>query len=365
MAGIDLLSMYDEFAGWYGAVDLGDDHKIRRARWKGVSAIASEADRNTIEALLRIVHHSRQQPASDIMNAIQHAFKSADPAFEMSRNKRELGILAASCLAVLMRTDERMGAVAALATTTAGFGSVRRNNLPMDLSALGEMAIVRLGDTNCVRPSFEPYLEVPRFDFNLQKAVNQYNDGDIGASFKIISEKMRNAVKRIADTHASAVREISRFLSVQDEELQMLWWLTSQRSRMLDCEFSAIPVSARPLVIASELADHTVFLPGPPSVKGLLSRAGLSQRETVGVVHTVNSADPGLLRRLVADVAPSFFLTPLYAAIKCRLETGQGTAWVPEWAASAEVDPDYEMSGLSMGNLFFRERLLCLRKWDE
>ena len=360
MAGIDLPQMRDEFAGWYGAVTLGDDHKILRARWKGVSTIVSTADSDMIEVLLRLVHRSRQPPAPDLVEAIRSAFRSADAAFEMSGNDRELRTLAASCLAVLMRTSEHIGAVAALATTTAGFGSVRRPNLPMDLSALGEKAIVRLADTNSVRPSFEPYMKVPRFDLNLQKAVTEYNNGDIDASFKIIAEKVRSAIKMVADTQASAVREIARFLSVQDEELQILGWLTSQQSRVLDCAFADIPGAVRPLVLASELADQTAFLPGPPSVRGILSRAGLKEHESVRVVDAVDAADPDWLRGLVADVDPSFVSTPLHAAIEQQLETGRGTAWVAGWAENTEVSGDYAMSGLSLGNLFYRERLLCL-----
>ena len=360
MAGIGVPPMYDEFARWYGSVNLGDDQKVPRARWKGITTIVREADRNTIEGLLRLVHQSRQRPAPNVVDKIRQAFKRADAAFEMIGNDHELRVLAASCLAVMMKTDDFIGAVAAVTATTAGFGGVRRPDLPMDLSALGEIAIIRLGDIHCVRPSLEDYMRVPRVDLNLHKAVTEYSAGNIEEAFKIVSAKVRGAVNKLAHTQASAVREIGRFLSIQDEELQMLWWLISHRSTVLDCSFSDVAVHVRPLVIASELAEHTVFLPGPPSVNGLLSRAGLKEEESVRVVNAVSEADFDWLETLVAEVEPSYVSTPLHAAIKRQLETGRGTKWVPGWAASAEVEDDYTMSCLALGNLFYRERLLFL-----
>ena len=71
----------------------------------------------------------------------------------------------------------------------------------------------------------------------------------------------------------------------------MLWWLTSQRSSDYNCSFAEIPSDAQPLVLASELASNTEFLPGPPSVKGILSHAGLKDQEDVRIADAVNAAD--------------------------------------------------------------------------
>ena len=70
----------------------------------------------------------------------------------------------------------------------------------------------------------------------------------------------------------------------------MLWWLTGRRSFDLDCSFDTVPVEARPLVFAKELSDSTEFLPGPASVKGLLSHAGLKDRKKVALSHVINAA---------------------------------------------------------------------------
>ena len=365
MADTDNRPMHDEFARWYGAVSLGDDQTRLQSRWEGVCAVVESADRSTVEVLLRLAHQSRQQPEADVVEAIRRAFKAADQTFEMSGNNPELRILASICLAVLMETDEDVGAVAALTATTAEFGGARRPGISMDLGAIGETALIRLGDANRKRPSLDGSIEVPRrFGFaDASTKVDEQTWESVSEAFKLAANKTRAAIKQLAETQASAIRAIEYFLRVQDEELQMLWWLTSQRSWKLDRSFEDIPADARPLVLASELAEHTQFLPGPPSVKGILSRAGLKEQGKVRIADSVNAADPAWLQRLVDNMELSFVSTPLHAAIKRQLETGAGEAWVAGWAASTGVNYDYALSGLALGNLFYRERLL-LRSGD-
>ena len=363
MADLDTPPMYEEFARWYGAVSLGDDQQRRQARWEGVSAIVRDADRNTVEGLLRLAHQSRHVPAADVVEAVRHAFKATDDTFEMSGNDRELQILAGACLAALMETKEDVGAVAALTATTAGFGGARHPDLSMDLAALGETAIVRLGDANRKRPSLEAYLKVPpEFDFDsaATKVSEEQSIDSVAEAFTLVANETRVVINQLGETQASAIREIDYFLRVQDEELQMLWWLTNQRSWEFDCSFDAIPADARPLVLACELAHHTQCLPGPPSVKGILSRGGLREHENVRIADAVNAADSAWLQRLIGDVDPSFVSTPLHAAIKRQLETGAGEAWVAGWAASTGVNDNYALSGLALGNFFYRERLILL-----
>ena len=359
MAQTDVRPMHEGFSRWYGAVCLGDDRERLDARWEAVSEIARKADRSTAEGLLRLALQSRHVPAADVVGAIRQAFKTTDDTFEMSGNDREFQVLAGTCLAVMMDTGEGVGEVAALIATTSGFGGARHPDLPMDLVALGETAIARIGNANRSRPSLEANWKAPRM-LDLEDATTKVSDEQsferVADAFKLFATN----VTQLANRQARVIHAIDDFLRVQDEELQMLWWLTNQRSWQLDCSFDAIPPDARPLVLADELARHTEFLPGPPSVKGILSRAGLKEHESVRIVDAVKAADFDWLQGLVADVDPSFVSTPLHAAIKRQLETGPGEAWVAGWAASTGVNDDYTCSALALGNLFYRERLLLL-----
>jgi hypothetical protein len=70
---------------------------------------------------------------------------------------------------------------------------------------------------------------------------------------------------------------------VQDEELNVLWWLHGGHSELAKVPFGELPVAQRPLVLAAELSDLSTILPGPPSLAALLSRAGRrTKRSDVG-----------------------------------------------------------------------------------
>ena len=94
MADTNKRPMHGEFARWYGVVSLGDDQTRLQSRWEGVCAIVENADRNTVEGLLRLAHQSRQLPAAEVVEEIRNAFKAADDTFEMSGNAQELRVLA-------------------------------------------------------------------------------------------------------------------------------------------------------------------------------------------------------------------------------------------------------------------------------
>jgi hypothetical protein len=357
------LPMHESFAQWYAAVSVDDDHARRDARWVGVSTIVGRADRSAIETLLRLAHKSRQAPPAAAVQAIRQAFKDADDTFQMNGNDRELQVLAAVGLAVLMQANATAGAPAALAATTAGLHGARNPDLPMDLAAHGEAAILRWGDANRKRPPIaSQFGDVPAFDFEqAAKKMQEVQNWD-GATqaFKLAAEATGSATKSLAERQARLAHVLDRVLRVQDEELQMLWWLIGQRSVDYDCGFEAVPMDVQPLVFASELARDTKYLPGPPSVAGILSRAGLAERKNIPISRAINAAKSEWLRGLVGEADVSPVSTPLHEAIKRQLETGAGDAWVAGWAASTGVDKDHPLSALTLGNLFYRERLLRL-----
>jgi hypothetical protein len=51
---------------------------------------------------------------------------------------------------------------------------------------------------------------------------------------------------------------------------------------------------------------------------------------------------------------------PLHFAIKRQLETGPGDAWIAGWSATVGAPSDLTLPSLTLGNLFYRERLLLL-----
>ncbi|WP_160121361.1 GTPase-associated system all-helical protein GASH [Rhodovarius lipocyclicus] len=364
MANAQLPAMHADFPRWHTAIGLGDDEARRQARWAGVSTIAADGDSMNIEALLRLAYKSRQPAAAAQVAKIREAYKVADPAFEMSGNDREMQVLAGAALAELMNRGGVAGAEAALAVSGAALGGARKANLPIDLLVLAEDALDRLADSARTRPSLKMHTqtEAPKLDFAkaIAKAQEAPNGPGFAEALVLAAEATRAALTIMTRRQTSAVNALDAFISVQDEELQMLWWLIGQRSEDLDCAFDAVPDAAQALVFAKELAGHTNESPGPPSIKGILSRAGLKERRKFPLATAINAVDPAWLASVVPEKELSPVSTPIHFGIKRQLETGAGDAWVAGWAAAVGVPPTLAFSQLALGVQFYRERLLVL-----
>lgn len=356
--------VHPDFARWYSSVGLGDEETRRKGRWIGVCLIVERAETPMVEALIRLAFKSKQLAQEALVKQVRAIFKEADETFEMQGNDRELQILAGSSLAVLMDSESDSAAYAALAVTTTAFDGARMSDLPMDLVKLAENSLVHIAVANRERPELDSFLADDEseleFDEPSEHVRQNQNFPGVAAAFGMVAETMGNAIKQIAERQTGALQAMDTLIQIQDEELQMLWWLVGQRSKDYKCSFGDLPADAQPLVFASELADATRILPGPPSAPAMLSRAGVKDRKKIAISSAINGADPAWLRQLIGDFNPSPVTMPLHYAIVRQLETGPGDTWLPGWAAATGVGNNLTLPGLTLGTLFYRERLLIL-----
>ena len=354
--------MHADFARWYSSVHLEDDLACRQARWNGVLTVVETADLVDVEALIRLAFRSRKPAAESSVQKIRRSFRNADDLFEMHGNTRELEVLAGTCLVALMDRGGPVGAVAALALTTTSLAGARTADVPMDLSTLAETAIDRIADADRKRPSLEDRTSEGPLDLSFERSVEKFRGSgdwsDCADTLTAAAADVRTIIGAAAQQQAELVRALSQFLRVQDEELQMLWWLTGHRSWEYNCSLDEVPSNARPLAFAKELADSTESPPGPPSIMGLLSRAGLNEQPQLNIPDAVNSSDDQWLARVIGEEEPSPVSSPIHFAIKRQVETGDGHSWVAGWSAATEVAADHAFLPLQLGVLFYRERLL-------
>lgn len=353
--------VHPDFARWYSAVGLGDEESRRKGRGEGVRLVAERADNPMVEALIRLAFKSRQTALESAVKEIRGIIKEADETFEMQGNDRELQILAGASLAVLMESESESASYAALAVTTTVFAGARKTDLPMDLAGLAEAAILRIAAANRERPNLASHLpeDDDQSDFDAIPGLVRKDQSIAGviSALELLAETMTEAAER----HSEGLQAMDTFIRIQDEELQMLWWLIGQRSKDYKCAFSDVPSDAQPLVFGSELADATQILPGPPSASAMLSRAGVKDKKKIAVSAAINASAQAWLRQLLGDRNPSPVTMPLHNAIYRQLETGPGDTWVAGWVSATGIGENQTLPGLTLGTLFYRERLLTLR----
>lgn len=158
--------------------------------------------------------------------------------------------------------------------------------------------------------------------------------------------------------HANAITALHTHAQVQDEELQALWWLVGGVSWEFARPIDQLDPKLKSLAVATELASLTALLPGISALAALLSRAGLSDSETLAVSDVVGSSDQAWLRSTAEELQPSPVVHPLHFAVLRSLETDGGDAWVTGWAAATEFPQDVALSQAAMATQFYRERLL-------
>lgn len=351
------VSIHPEFPRWYAEIDVTGDEARRAARSAAVAAAANAADSELIECLVRIAFRSRTAPSPASRKTFLDALQSADAAFPSNGNDRELQIMAASTLADLMHDGGEIGAEAALAAAVSSFGGARKIELPMDLDAMARQSLVTIANQLRKRPNATSLTIPPKLDSDAAVAglKAEFNHQTV---LKAIETAKAN-LATLVNHHVKNGNAVERFLRVQDEELQMLWWLVGDRSIDLDCAFSEVPLDAQPLVLAKELADMTQMLPGPASVIALLAKAGIKDKKKP-VSAMINAVDTAWIARVLPppEIVLSPLTAPLHLALRRQQETGKGTAWIAGWAAAAEVPTALTISPLAFGLQFYRERVL-------
>jgi hypothetical protein len=357
-----MVTMHKQFPTWMSEFELGANDEARQRRWDGVAQISENADKNEVEALVRLAFKTRHKPTCDAVRRIIGTFGAVDPERPVEDGSREMQVLAgASLIAILNCDDQDIAAVAALAITTASLIGSRTLNLPIDLVGEAERCLQSLANLNGNRPDLKNYVASPAINVNFDAASAKYQQqpdpNGMAAAFKAAGDVTRAALQGVMKNQQAAIEATAKIIAQQDEELQMLWWLIGGRSWEFDCPFDNVVADAQPLVFAKELADQTTLLPGPISIKSLLSRAGVRTKETT-LANVVGGANADWLDNLVRDLDPSPVTLPIHLAIKRQLEVGTGDAWVPSWAGAVEVPQHQTYLQLALAESFYRERLL-------
>jgi len=238
--------MRDEFPRWYRLVNVSANRELLQARWKGVVGLVENADAKSIETMLAVALRTKQRPQAANLAALRQRFKAADDLFDMEGNDRELEVLSGAALATLFDDNSDSSARAALATTTASCFGVRTADFPLDLAMAAEAAISRISEARRKRPDLSGSIirrinQVgldPDSINNLQQNITAET---VIAALTSLAKQAGAASSELIRSIDSVLRSINSFTAIQDEELQMLWWLFGSRSKTMDRPFSNIP----------------------------------------------------------------------------------------------------------------------------
>ena len=352
--------MSPDFARWYAEAFM-DEGTTRELRWKGVLALTAKPGFKIAEVLTRLAFQTpvsasgrKNEDLGETYNTVVSTISGGDRSFNPLQSTRELQILAAAALDRLFATY----ADAALVVTTASLGGLRRPDLPMDLPSLAEKALVRLSGRKHARTNADELkLAAPKVDFTIDAAALASMDA---AQWKAQFEGLRDAavaaIERVVAGQNRVVGLLHQQILLDEEELQMLWWLLGGYSMLRDQPFREIEAAIKPLALAHELGGMTAVSPGPASIRAMLSRAGVGT-ETLKLADVVNAVDLDWAKTVSNSTLVSPVTTPVHFALETRAELGSTDTWQAGWSGLTGLPADAPLPAVVLADQFYREHL--------
>lgn len=352
--------MNSDFARWYAEAFMDEGAK-REMRWKGVVDVASKAGHLHAEVLTRLAFQTpvpasgrKSEDLGETYNKLIPMISGGDASFDARQSVRELQILAAAALVRLVATLPD----AALIVTTASFGGSRKPDLPMDLVGAAERSLMALSARKHARTSIEELrLPEPKVDFAVApEAMQAMDPTQWKGQLDRLHDATTAAIESVVAGQNRVVESLHKQISLDEEELQMLWWLLGGFSRQLDKAFADVDACVRPLALACELGEMTAVSPGPASIRAMLTRAGIGS-EKLKLGDVVNAVDIGWAKSVSGSQLVSPVSTPIHFALEQRAELDSSDTWQSSWSGLTGLSADVTLPAVNLAELFYREFL--------
>ena len=355
-----LPQMTTDFARWYAEAFM-DEGARRDLRWKGVVDVATNADHETVEVLTRLAFPTpvlasgrKNENLAVVHSALVQTISGGDGTFDSSHSARELQVLAAAVLDRLLPIMSD----AALAVTTASLAGTRKPDLPMELAGLAEAALAKLAERKHVRRDFEEIkLAAPKVDYKFNVEISETTEVEqIQAEFDRLREATAAAIDRVVAGQNRIIKVLHDRQELDEEELQMLWWLTGGYSHVSEKPFTKIDDKLRPFSLAHELAVMTAVSPGPGSIRAMLLRAGVSPTK-LKLADAINAPSAEWAKEVSASTLVSPVTTPIHFALEQRAELGSTETWQAAWSGLTGLPVDLQLPAVKLAELFYREHV--------
>jgi hypothetical protein len=350
MSEAEEINVDPRFEQWYKTVDMGDDPARVKARWQGVVEVYSKVTSKTIVSICQLAFGGTR-PTADELAWFEAPFKEIDGSFTIGANDLELRVLAAACVVNELEEVQYTNGSTYLAVASACFSGLRKFAVSFDIKSFVESTIQRLSVEAATRPT-QGVLNADPFVFKAD--VNQQWDSNRDAALKSMADSINTKLGPLR----RKVEALSAVINVQDDELQVLWWLFGGKSLERKSVFAKVPVECRPLIFAKELADCVKMAPGPVSIADILAKAGVPSTGKQNVLSAIAAVSDWWGTIAPTKVAPSPLLHPLHYALFLQRQAESG--WQQYWASVVKIDVAAELQPLVLAQQFYRERVQLL-----
>lgn len=350
--------MQDQFDSWYSVMEFSENADARSRRWASIQSFSTNPTATTLEVLTRLAFRTKLPPLTAEAGQVRTMLAEGGPALQ----DEEAALIAAVALALILNARDTTAARAAALINGAACAGLRELQQPMDLVGMAVNAQAYLSETARRRPSLEqPKLVTPQLD--VTASLNALADGNVAtvrAAFEALSGATTKVLSAMASRQRSFETAVQGYVHVQDEELDILWWLQGGQCVHFGLPFAEVQPEFRPIVFAVELAALTKVVPGPTALPSLLVRAGID--DTLRL--TIPAAVQGLPQEWLGRVLPedrtgrvSTTTTPILEAVRRRQEADGADTWAAVWSTVTGIDQTTTLPALQLCEALYRELL--------
>lgn len=333
---------HNQFADWYRLANLTFTAEGLEKRSQGIEQLGVEIKYDSVLDIVRLSRGEYVPPT--FLNSVIEAFAQFDLTFPRRDNTVEVQVLAGCVIAYLLKgKPSSKSDVAALASVTSDFFSIRRQTIIPDFLEMAQLYLRAEGDrvrqlADIDSTSSAPQKTISQKEINIAKeAVTQGFSAAsvVGVVDTLISEitQGRATISEFLNVLVKANSGLKGNQEILQEESNILWWLLGETSRDLDQHVSALPLPAASIIIAKELSDHTFLQPGPVSAKHLLNKMLSIGRKRLSdtTLHEATNLAPRDWREkwLPSISAVVLDLCPVMLATSNSLSTNGADDWLP------------------------------------
>lgn len=358
------MATHKDFADWYRAASVTPSPELLDARWKGVEQAAAALTRSSLTSLLRL-YCTRPEAGFKAPEFLDTAFRNQDATFPNRDNIEELRVLAGAILRQSVESNSSASTAAALGIVSSSFGSRRDTLTTLDHLRAAERFLATRGEaTRDIKTSPQVNLAPmtkERYEQLMPAAVFAPNQTPSARDplFNTFAEQTTKLNQSFAELSSA----LWRIIQAQREELNILWWLQAKVSRDLEVPFSKLPRQQASIIFPMELADLTVFLPGPAAIFGVVVAALMdtkSKSDGLTVAEGVNSLPRNWREQRVANLqlnTDRATLCPVLFAMAKSLDTDGEAEWLPIYRKQCDVKIEQPVSHPDLAVQVYNESL--------
>ena len=348
--------MHQNFADWYQPVTFKHDSSIIDLRWQGVAAVLKDLSIPTAMELIRLVF-GRPRKSSEAETEFRQYFKVVDATFQMSGNDREVQVLAGSVLALCCIGDYEFEPVP-LAILTMSACNTKSPKVDIDLIGMATNRVLSDGNRARKRPTMsqqKPVSNKKIFDAAVALPEETLDLPTVLEVLKKVGSATEGMVTAMQKPVNAEIANMHRVLKIQDEELQMLWWMVGRWSEMWGTTFSDMDSKAQPLLLAKEAASMTEESTESPSLKAVFSRVFDDGDTTLSIPAAVKACSMDNLSELSLNDSFCPDTYPVHLAVTRAHEAERGATWVTGWSKATGIGNAVRFNPLDLAVQVHRE----------